>query len=190
MKKIIRTFVAVEINKAVRDRAAKLIEALAGTAADVNWVQRENLHITLKFLGNVHEREIPDVCEAVADAVAEIDPFDLEVRGAGAFPNAARPRTIWLGATEGSEQMRALHGRVEAALAELGYREEHRRFKTHLTLGRVRGTGPEIADLGQLLQQHHDFIAGRTPVGHLTVFASTLTREGPRYEVLDTAALG
>ena len=86
--------------------------------------------------------------------------------------------------------MVVLHDRVEAALAELGYREEHRRFQTHLTIGRVRGGGPGIAELGALLQQHADFPAGRMTVGKVTVFASTLTPNGPIYEVLGTAPLG
>ena len=114
----------------------------------MNWVEPHNLHLTLKFLGEVHEREIAEVCQAVAPGAAEVEPFDLEVRGAGAFPTAARPRTVWLGAGAGAERMVVLHDRVEAALAELGYREEHRRFQTHLTIGRVprrraghRGTG-------------------------------------------------
>ena len=117
-------------------------------------------------------------------------PFELEVRGAGAFPNAARPRTVWLGAGAGAEQMVTLHDRVEDPLAELGYREEHRRFQSHLTIGRVRGGGLGIAELGKLVQQHARFLAGRMTVGKVTVFASTLTPAGPIYEVLGTAPLG
>ncbi len=130
------------------------------------------------------------MCRAVAHGAAEVEPFDLEVRGAGAFPTIARPRTVWLGAEAGAERMVVLHDRVEAALAKLGFREEHRRFQTHLTIGRVRGVGPGIAELGTLLQQHADFLAGRVGVQQVTVFASTLTSSGPIYEVLGTAPLG
>ena len=190
MKKTLRTFVAVEINGPIRARAGDLIAALGGTTAEVNWVEPHNLHLTLKFLGDVHQREIAQVCQAVAQGAAEVAPFDLEVRGAGAFPNAARPRTVWLGADKGAESMVVLHDRVEAALAELGYREEHRRFQTHLTIGRVRGAGSGIAELGKLLQQHADVLIGRTSVQKATVFCSTLTSAGPIYEVLGTAPLG
>jgi RNA 2',3'-cyclic 3'-phosphodiesterase len=190
MKKTLRTFVAVEISGPIRARAGELIAALAGTAADVKWVEPHNLHLTLKFLGDVHQREIAEVCKAVARGAAEVQPFELEVRGAGAFPNAARPRTVWLGASEGAEQMVVLHDRVETALAELGYREEHRRFQTHLTIGRVRGVEPGIAELGELLQQHADSSIGHMTVQKVTVFCSTLTSAGPIYEVLGTARLG
>jgi 2'-5' RNA ligase len=190
MKKTFRTFVAMEINEPIRARAGELIAALAGTTAEVKWVEHHNLHLTLKFLGEVHDREIAQVCQTVARGAAKIEPFELEVRGAGAFPTAARPRTVWLGAGEGAEPMVALHDHVEAALAELGYREEHRRFQTHLTIGRVRGGGPGIAELGTLLVQHADFMVGRMTVQKVTVFCSTLTADGPIYEALGSARLG
>lgn len=190
MKKTLRTFVAVKITAAIRARAVELIATLQDAYPDVKWVEPHNLHLTLKFLGDAHQREIAEICRAVAQGASEVDPFELEICGAGAFPSAARPRTVWLGATVGAEPMVVLHDRIEAALAHLGYREEHRRFQTHLTLGRVRGTGPGIADLGKRLQQHEHFSAGRMAVGQVTVFASTLTSDGPIYEVLGTAALG
>jgi 2'-5' RNA ligase len=190
MKRTLRTFVAVEINGPIRARAGELIAALGGSTADVKWVDPHHLHLTLKFLGDVHQREIVRVCQAVTRGAAEVAPFELEVRGAGAFPNAARPRTVWLGAGAGAESMVVLHDRGEAALAELGYREEHRRFQTHLTIGRVRGVGPGIAELGKLIQPHVDFTVGRMTVQKATVFCSTLTADGPIYEVLGTARLG
>jgi len=190
MKKTLRTFAAVEITNPVRAKADALIHALADTSADVNWVEPHNLHLTLKFLGDVHQRDIHDICRVIAKSVAKLQPFEIEVCGAGAFPNPARPRTIWLGVTAGADPMVVLHDRVEADLAEIGYREEHRRFQAHLTLGRVRGAGIGISELGDRLQKQADFLAGRMTVEKLTVFASTLTSAGPIYEVLGTAPLG
>jgi RNA 2',3'-cyclic 3'-phosphodiesterase len=189
MKKTLRTFVAVEITSAIRSRAVELLDALEGTTADVNWVEPHNLHLTLKFLGDVHQNEFARVCQVMARGAADVKPFELDVRGAGAFPNAARPRTIWLGTAAGTEPMVVLHDRIEAALAKLGYREEHRRFQPHMTIGRVRGAGPGITELGTLLQQQADFAAGRMTVGKVTLFASTLTPDGPVYDVLGTAPL-
>jgi RNA 2',3'-cyclic 3'-phosphodiesterase len=190
MKKTLRTFTAVEITGAIRARAVELIAALDGTTADVKWVEPHNLHVTLKFLGDVHEREIAAVCSAVARGAAELKPFEVEVRGAGAFPTAARPRTVWLGVAAGDKPMVMLHDRVEDELAKLGYREEHRRFQAHITVGRVRGAGPGIAELGTRVQQHADFLAGRMTVSKVTIFASTLTPDGPIYDVVGTAPLG
>jgi RNA 2',3'-cyclic 3'-phosphodiesterase len=190
MKKTFRTFVAVEITESIRARAVALIGGLAGTSADVRWVEPHNLHLTLKFLGEARQNDIVEICRAVARGTAGLEPFEVEVRGAGAFSNAARPRTVWLGVAAGNERMIVLHDKVEAELAELGFREEHRRFQAHLTIGRVRGVGLEIAELGKRLQLQADFLAGRMTVHKVTVFSSVLTPDGPIYEVLGTAPLG
>jgi 2'-5' RNA ligase len=190
MKKTLRTFVAVEITAPIRARVVELIADFSGTPADVRWVEPHNLHLTLKFLGDVHQREIAAVCQAAATGAAEVTPFDFEIRGAGAFPMAARPRTVWLGAAEGAQPMVVLHDRIEAALAKLGYREEHRRFQPHLTIGRVRGTGSGIAQLGLLLDRNAEVLVGSMNVRKVTVFCSTLTSAGPIYEVLGAVGLG
>jgi 2'-5' RNA ligase len=190
MKRTIRTFVAVEITAAVRARAAELIQALRASPAEVKWVEPENLHLTLKFLDEVPVGEISRVCEAVAAGANRLRPFELEVHGAGAFPNAGRPRTIWLGSREGSEPMVALHREVEGALGKLGFRKEHRRFQPHLTIGRVRRGGPAVAELGNLVWRHAEFAAGRLTVQEVVVFSSQLDRAGPIYEALGRAPLG
>jgi 2'-5' RNA ligase len=190
MKKTFRTFVAVELTNPIRARAEELIASLADTSADVKWVEPHNLHLTMKFLGDVHQREIGDVCQAVMHGAADVQPFELEVCGAGAFPTAARPRTIWLGAGAGTESMVALHDKIETDLAELGYREEHRRFQPHITLGRVRGEGPQIVELGEKLGRQADFVAGRMTVNRVAVFSSTLRFDGPVYERIGDFPLG
>jgi len=190
MKQQVRTFVAVELDPAIRSGAAELIEKLRAVPADVKWVAAENMHLTVKFLGDVDVREIHHVCQAVTLAVAELAPFSLEVRGAGAFPNLHRPRTIWLGVREGAEAMTELARRVESELAKLGFPKEGRPFQAHLTIGRIRHGGPELADLGRLVQQHAEQEIGDTSVDELVVFSSELTRSGPIYEPLGHASLG
>ena len=190
MKRTVRTFVAVEINADIRSAAETLIEGLRKAPADVKWVEPQNMHLTLKFLGEVHSKEIPRVCEAVAKGASKVQPFEFELSGAGAFPNAGRPRTLWIGAGSGEEAMVALHGHVEDALAKLGYRKEHRRFHPHLTIGRVRRGGPGVTELGGLVQQHADLPAGRIAVARVVVFSSELQRGGPIYQSLGRAKLG
>src|SRR5262245_30854887 len=184
----IRTFIAVAVSPEIRHGAERLINRLRPSAGDVKWVSPENLHWTLQFLGDVDEREIPAVCDAVVTASATIEPFDLNARGAGAFPSADRPRTLWLGAGQGADAMIALQRAIERPLKKLGYRGEDRRFVPHLTLGRAGRHGrPQslTAELAALA----DFDAGATLVDEVTVFASTLTREGSEYRVLAHAPL-
>ena len=111
-----RTFIAVAASPEIRQGALRLIETLRPAAGDVKWVEAENLHWTLQFLGNIDERNIPEVCEAVAKAAEEMEAFEVETRGAGAFPSADRPRTLWIGAGQGERSMSVLHAAVERRL--------------------------------------------------------------------------
>jgi 2'-5' RNA ligase len=184
MSNIVRTFVAVEIPWEVKDRAQKMIRELESTAANVKWVRPEHMHWTLKFLGNIELTDVPAVCEAVTRAVEPLAAFDLEARGAGAFPDPRRPRTVWVGTGAGSEQMIELHDAIEFELAKLGYRSENRRFRPHLTIGRVRQADEGIGELGRLIQKHAEFDGGLSLVDEVVVFSSELGREGPTHEPL------
>lgn len=187
--KPVRTFVAVELTPEIRGRANQLIGKLRRIVADVRWVEPENLHLTLKFLGEVEVLEIPRVCAAVAAAVEDFSPFELEIVGAGAFPDLVRPRTVWLGVGEGTDGMVALHERLQAALAPLGFREEGRRFRPHVTLGRVRDS-EEDSRFTQAFAELGDYSAGGMIVGDVTIFSSELSRQGSKYEVLGHADFG
>ena len=140
---------------------------------------------------DVDADKIAQVCGAVQKAVADVAPFLLEIRGAGAFPNARRPQTIWLGAGEGDDRMAELAERIETVLEPFRFRRETRRYRSHLTLGRLRreGASAGIGDLGRLVEQLADYEAGRMPVEELVVFSSELTRAGPVYEAMGRAAL-
>jgi 2'-5' RNA ligase len=184
-----RTFIAVPISASIRKRALDLIDRLGGTGAPVKWVAAANLHFTLKFLGEVQIEATADVCARVIDAASGQRPFSLVVQGAGAFPRPARPRAIWLGATDGTDEIVALHRSIEKALLPMGFRREQRRFVPHLTIGRVR-SGPQRADeLAALIENNADFAAGKTPVDEVVVVASFLDSTGPTYQRLGRAPL-
>jgi 2'-5' RNA ligase len=181
----LRTFIAVEISPEVRSSALRLIERLRASQAKVKWIEAENLHFTLKFLGDVAAEQINDVCRAVEEAASPFTPFELVTKGCGAFPSPARPRTVWLGVEEGSEPMELLVQAIERTLEQLGFAREHRRFTPHLTLGRVReGPAAGLMQLAELIAKHADFDAGSMIVDEVTVFSSTLGRGGSKYEAL------
>jgi 2'-5' RNA ligase len=183
-----RTFIAVSATPAIRQSAGRLADLLRPAAGDVKWVAAENLHWTLQFLGEVDNLEIPAVCSAVMTAVSELDSFDLEARGAGAFPSPDRPRTLWLGAGAGAQAMVALHGAIQRKLNKLGYRAEQRRFVPHITLGRAGRDAPPRS-LVRELAGLSEFDAGSMLVDEVTVYASKLGPEGPAYDVLARAPL-
>jgi RNA 2',3'-cyclic 3'-phosphodiesterase len=184
----IRTFVAVAIPDDIRARALAAAEQLAVVAPDVKWVEPQSLHWTLNFLGNVEQRETGEICAAVAEAAQEHEAFDLQIRGAGAFPTADRPRTLWLGVGEGREGMIALQLSIEKALESLGFRGEARRYTPHLTIGRP-GRGEAPPELATELAAMADFNGGNMLVDEVTIFSSELTRQGPVYDPLGFAPL-
>lgn len=184
----LRTFVAVEITPEVRSAAGRLMERLKVAQAKVTWTKAANLHYTLKFLGDVAAERTNEICRAVQEAVGPFTPFEIVAQGVGAFPAVSHPRTLWLGVSEGAEPMELLFQAVERLLEPLGFPKEHRRFTAHVTLGRVRESGRAgLDELSGLLKKHAEFDAGAMTVDSVTVFSSTLGREGPTYEVLSHA---
>lgn len=184
MKSKIRTFLAVPLEAALRRRVQALVAPWAAVPGDVKWVETENLHLTLKFLGDVDARDLPEVCRVAGQAVAELAPFPFEIHGAGAFPNLQRPRTFWLGARQGREAMVTVADRLDEALRKLGFPRESRRFEPHLTIGRLRQGGRTSPELLALLQQQTDVEIGTMEVSEAIVFSSDLRPTGPVYSVM------
>ncbi len=185
----LRTFIAVDLGKAIRDRAVALQETLARAGADVKWVEPENLHVTLLFLGEVDAREVPRVCQLVADATQQHPAFPMSVETVGCFPNARRPRVLWVGVGQGTQELCALHDDLEGPLTQLGYRREERRYTPHITLGRVKSDRPPDS-LAVALAKHAGWKGGEINVRAIQVMSSELTPQGPNYTVLSRARLG
>ncbi|MCA9234876.1 MAG: RNA 2',3'-cyclic phosphodiesterase [Planctomycetales bacterium] len=190
-----RTFIAVAAIDSVHAAAVGAIERLASATDNVKWVEPENLHWTLQFLGDLDDQEMATVCLRVTRVAAKLPAFTIEGQGVGAFPSVERPRTLWLGAGQGSEQFCALQREIEDSLLSLGFRGDARQFTPHLTLGRAsRGGNPGLV-LSERLAKLADYPGEGGPgatqaVDEVTVFASELTRDGPKYHVLASAPLG
>jgi len=186
----LRTFIAVELEKAIRDKVMALQETLARTGTDVKWTEPENLHFTLLFLGEVDERDVVQVCRAVGECCQQLEPFGLSVRSAGCFPNPRRPRVLWVGVGQGVQEMCALHDALEKPLLKLGcYRREARPYSPHLTLGRVKSDRP-TDKLAAALAQNAGWQGGDMNAREVRVMSSELTPKGPIYTVLSRAKLG
>jgi 2'-5' RNA ligase len=185
----LRTFIAVALDTFTHDRLVGLQERLAETGVPVKWVEPNNLHITLLFLGEVDAREVPAVCKAVEAACRGASPFGLTLTGTGAFPTVRRPRTLIVHVTEGADALRALHDALEAPLMKLGcYRREERTYTPHLTLGRVKGQAA-AEPLVAAVKQFERWQGGQTQVHEVLVMSSELRPQGPEYTVLCRAPL-
>ncbi len=185
----LRTFIAVELAQSQKDRLLAVQESLTRAGAGVKWVEEENLHVTLLFLGEVDERAIAQVCQAVSTACAPHSSFPLALKTISGFPNPRRPRVIYAGIDPGAAELVALHDALEPPLLELGcYRREDRPYTPHVTLGRVRSEGGG-SQLTTALARCSTWQGGSTDVREVLVMSSELTRDGPIYTVLSRGKL-
>ena len=185
----LRTFIAVEISQAVRDRAEILVQRLRRAEIKASWTRPENLHVTLKFLGDTDETLIPEVCRRIAAVAKSHAPFRLSFTTAGAFPSVDRPRAVWMGAGDGAEAITNLQADVEENLLDMRIPRERRRFKPHLTLGRIREGGARAHELAELLKKNASFDGQACQIEEVVTFASYLEKTGPTYQVLARAPL-
>jgi 2'-5' RNA ligase len=184
-----RLFVAVDLPPGLRAALGAHTAAMARTWPAAKWVAAENLHLTVRFIGDWDRGRLAPLESALASAAARHRPFALTLRGAGFFGSPAAPRVVWAGVADGDRELAAVASSVDGALAELGVRSEGRPYRAHLTLARGRGD-PIPADLRQQLGdlQAHDW--GRLAVDRIALFASALLPTGPVYSQVSSFILG
>jgi 2'-5' RNA ligase len=189
----LRLFVALEPPDLVQRRLGALQSELKRAAgrhsAEVKWVPPENIHLTLQFLGAVPEERVGDVERALAEAAAAAAALALEVRGAGGFPNARRPRVLWAGITGDLALLGALAAELGRRLAPLGFPPEERAFSAHLTLGRARDPHG-LPGLAAALSSVSTGPGAPWRAHEVVLFQSHLSPAGPRYEALARVPLG
>jgi len=134
----IRTFICIEIPPGVKTHIEDLQHTLRQPDAQISWVKPANIHLTIKFLGDVEVSRIETVRRAVERATASVSAFDIEVGSAGCFPDARNVRVLWVGLSRVPEVLSDLHLRIEDELARDGFPRESKRFSPHLTIGRAR----------------------------------------------------
>ncbi len=176
MEDLIRTFIAVELTGSMREQISLLEQLLRKEGAKVKWVKPENLHLTLKFLGNIQAPCIDDVVEATQEAVQGIKPFILSFSGLGVFPNLKRARVIWIGIKEGADSLGRIQRELEERLFQRGFAREERDFSPHLTIGRVksqRGIGGLVLKL-----EKTEFKSEKIRVEQVVVMRSDLRPTG------------
>ncbi len=180
-----RLFLAVFPPPAAQEAALRVLEALCAGGDGVSWVKRENLHYTMRFLGELGEDGARRAGEAAREAASAHAAFDAALDRPGAFPDAQRARVLWLGMREGAEALTALARSLEQALRKRGFERAEKPFAPHLTIGRVRAFGDWTARLAAA-----PAIDARFRVSELLLVHSTLSPGGSRYDVRLRAPLG
>lgn len=182
----LRTFIAIVLSEEIKDFLVKLQEKLKASNADVKWVKKEGIHLTLKFLGNVEQKKIDEIIKIINNISNHMASFQLELGSIGAFPKKEIPRVIWVDLSKGDEETKAIAQKLEEEIAKLGIPKEKRAFSSHITLGRVKTS----LNRKQLIEQLNYLQANplkekpKYKVEKITLFKSTLTPTGPIYQVL------
>lgn len=176
----IRAFIAVEIGHPHKQKILDLVTQLKKTNADIKWATENQMHLTLKFLGNIEQGKVGEISNILKDIADDSSAFSIQFSKIGAFPNMRRPRVIWIGVEEGDEPLKLLNNRIETGLEKLGFKKEDREYKSHLTLGRVKSL-KNISELVKLIDKANLQFQDEIKINELTLFQSTLTPKGAIY---------
>ncbi len=187
--KPMRTFIAVNVSDETRTVAQRMIRRIDEANVGAKCVQTPNLHITLKFLGEVQVERTPEICSAVQKAAQSTLSFSLECGGLDAFPDRAHPRTVWMGVQSGHEALMQLQQRIDQETRQLGYQGESRQYHPHLTLARIRASLENVRPLQEVFQQFDPGPCRETWIDEVLIYGSFMQRGMPSYEVLGRSRL-
>jgi 2'-5' RNA ligase len=182
MSERIRSFIAFDVDdERIVKRFSEAQQMLIGTGADLKLVKPENIHITMRFLGNI----APPMVDSIYEAMQKVSfsPFDVEIRGLGAFPKLQYARVIWAGIRKGAEQLSSIFDQLEPKLRQLGFRPDPKGFSPHLTIARVK-SGRNKAELIRCMKSSVDYEFGVVKAKCLRLKKSVLTPKGPIYSTL------
>jgi len=180
-----RIFIALELPESVRERLGQLQGKLKGTESRMKWVDTSLIHLTMKFLGEIKEKNLEKVIQTARNVAGRFFVFKLRIGEVGAFPNFSSPRVIWVGIEESKDKLEILAAELEEKLGQEGFSRSSRKWTSHLTLARVKVLR-EREKLKALIWQHHKEVKGiEAKVKSLSVIKSELTPQGSIYTVLE-----
>jgi len=181
-----RVFIAIDIDEQIRKALGGLQNELQSKVdikkSDVKWVNPDNMHLTLKFLGEIKDVQTVDVCNITKEVAGRHESFELDVETVGHFGGRSA-RVLWVGTGQSSENLLQLQSDLEQQLASAGWPKETRKFSGHLTLCRVRNSKAGVK-LAQMTEGYRDFKLGTISADSVSVYQSQLTSKGPIYTVL------
>jgi 2'-5' RNA ligase len=186
----VRLFVAVELSDEMRQAASATIDDLQhrlGRRLVARWLPPDNLHITVRFIGEVSETTAPDLLRALTAPIS-LPPFEVRFGACGAFPHGGPPRVIWIGLANGVPSFATINGEMNRRLERFGFEAEQRQYSAHLTIARVKELARGSASDVRRILRETPIPDGHCRVDHATIFRSRLSPKGARYESLATSA--
>ena len=183
----IRTFIAIDIPQEIKMELDKLISTFRQSGADIKWVKAANLHMTLRFLGDIPRDSVPGLAKEIEANIKAFGKFRLALSGLGGFPNLKRPRVIWVGSGVGTDRLMSLAPLVEKSCINYGLGEGDKPFSSHLTIGRVKI--PKGLDKLTAKIEATRFETSPFDIEEVIIFKSDLSPSGPKYTKLEMIKL-
>jgi 2'-5' RNA ligase len=183
MSNTIRTFIAIELPEKIIYTISKVQEEIKSYGLKIRWVRPENIHLTLKFLGDIQEADTEKVARAVSESVTGHPPISLAVKGIGVFPGIRRPRVIWLGVSNQLDVLTTFQKTLDEKLEAIGFPKEKRPFRGHLTLGRIKSK-IDPKTLNDVLKEFTRFESESFSADRIILYKSELKPKGPVYTKL------
>jgi len=185
-----RTFIAIELPETIRESLAATQEKLKAAQADVKWVEKNNIHLTLKFLGEVNEEQIEKISTVLSKITLSNPAYQAKISSLGGFPKIQYPRVIWAGIETGDAETKNIAKNIEESLEKLGFPKENRPFASHITLGRTRSSKRQKKLAESLDKLQNEFENTESfKVGKITLFKSQLSPKGPTYQAIKEFSL-
>lgn len=178
-----RVFLAFDINRDIKEEANSIIKTLKKSGGSVRWVKPENMHFTIKFFGEISAEDVENIDNIINKHKKNFKTFSIKVSGIDTFPPLPKnPRVVWAG-IENFEDLKTIYKTLTDDFQKIGFPEEHREFKPHLTLGRVKNTNG-ISGLKKAVEKNKEYYFGEMEVRELVLYKSELTPKGPIYTEL------
>jgi 2'-5' RNA ligase len=185
----IRAFIAIDLDRRLKRELAHIQDRLKQAKANIKWVEPENFHLTLNFLGDIHPTKVDDIEQAIKRVAASFTAFHMDIGELGVFPDARSPRVIWAGVTKRANLIAEMAEKLSQELAGLDIiRKDDIPFSPHITLGRLK-TPPGDHRLEELLTGTHIPSGLSQKVEQITLFRSDLLPDGARYDIVSLAHL-
>ena len=183
----IRTFIAVDLPQQIKMDIDKMIAGLRHESPGIRWVKAANLHLTLRFLGDIPEQSVAGLAESLKENLGGFGPFELALAGMGGFPNLRKPRVIWIGTGDGTDRLIELAAKVENGCEESGFGKGDKKFSSHLTVGRIKFPDGLESVLNKV--EKSTFESPKFTVSQIIVVESDLSPAGPKYTKLESVSL-
>lgn len=183
-----RCFIAIELSHEIKSALRSIQDEFKKCGADVRWVHPDSIHLTLKFMESVNDKDTPKIISLMTDACKKYQAFTLALKGIGIFPNINSPKVLWVGA-EGNGILNGIQKDIEHDMEKIGFERENRKFTAHFTLGRFRSLTGKATILEQIKLHENDSF-GTIDVRSLSLIKSELHPSGSRYTKLAEVVLG